>query len=179
MQIISVTVIHWNIFIMDIWPGKSALQHRIHKFPIWSRACATEDCGLYLDGRKGQTCIPINSIELTDLNRFIFFLQNCIDSILPKRVDWGLSQFVFIKKVIESIDFERLVWLNHFIGLIKNAERVNKIEGFPKKITKWKVFQEKVKILSGLIGLNHLSYSYELIESVHVYLAAWLNWLIY
>ena len=100
-----------------------------------------------------QTCIPINSIELIDLNRFMFS---------AKLID--LIQFLFQVSwlVIESICFHNV---GDWVDWLWN--------------TKLKIFQEKVnKILSWMIYLIELfDNSCEFVEPVHTYLVTWLNWL--
>ena len=56
-----------------------------------------------------------------------------------------------------------------------------KVKRFSEKMSaKSKVFRKKSYIgVDWLIWSNHLSYSCELIESVHMNLVTWLNWLIY
>ena len=91
-----------------------------------------------------QTCMPINSIELIDLNRFIFS---------AKLIE--LIQFLLQAScsMIESIRFHKvgdwadLLWASGVIEpiqLIKNAKRTNEIDGFPKKVN---------NLLSSLIDL--------------------------
>ena len=62
--------------------------------------------------QKRQICIQINSIESLRVNR-LFSRKSWLSSF-SARLDWWLSQLVFIEEVTESIDFNRLVWLNQF-----------------------------------------------------------------
>ena len=55
-----------------------------------------------------QTCIPINSIEMIDLNRSIFSAKLIELIQFPSQASWlVIESIIFIKLVIESIDFER------------------------------------------------------------------------
>ena len=75
--------------------------------------------------------------------------------------------------MIESIDFERLVWLNQFHWFhAKKGQRNRRLS--QKSSTKSKVSKKGQQYVDWLIWLNHLSYSCELIESVHTYLVTWL-----
>ena len=85
----------------------------------------------------GQTCTPINSTELIDLNRFIFFPQNWLHwfSSLSKWVDWWLSQFLF-HKVGDWVDWLWETCMIESLELIQNLlQKINEIECFPKEST--------------------------------------------
>ena len=131
-----------------------------------------------------QTCTPITSIELNDLTlkRFIF---------------WKLFEFIqFLFQVswlvIESIRFHNVDdwveilsdWYDWFNSIdLKNAKNGQRHITFSQIDQRNRSFFSKKR--SGIywavwsIWLNHMRHSCELIESAHMYLVAWLNWLKY
>ena len=167
-------------------------------FLLWTSGLRNQHCSTeyisFLSGAEparrrtaGSTSTDVKTrlvYQLSRLSSLIwidsFFCKiDWINSFFSKRVDCWLSPFVFIKKVIKSIDFERLVLLNLFYSKI--IKKVNKIEGFQKNQLNRRFSREmSTKYwLDWLIWLHHLSYSCELLESVHMFLVTWLNWLIY
>ena len=79
--------------------------------------------------------------------------------------------------MIESIGFERPVWFNQikeFKNALKHQQKWNisqKRVGFPKNV------QQHIELIDWFDWI--IWFIIELIESVHLYLATWLNWLIY
>ena len=101
--------------------------------------------------------------QLTRLSWLIwitsFFLRNYLNwfNSFPSEMIGDWVNWLWATSMIESFQ-----WIQEMI------KRSTKSKIF-KKSTKLKVFREKVnKILSRLIDLKHLSYSCELIESVHM-----------
>ena len=64
---------------------------------------------------------------------------------------------------MESIDYERLVWLNQFNWCKKKIwKKVNEIEGFPEKVNEIEGFPEKFSEIEGFT--KKVNISIELID---------------
>ena len=126
-----------------------------------------------------------NQLDWVDWLESIRFSEKLTESIQFLFVSWLVTESIRFHKVDGWVD---LIWgpgMIESIELIQNIpKKVNEIERFPEKDQRKRTFSQKgqrnkryskkVNIpicwVDWLIWLNHLSHSFDLIESIHMYI---------
>ena len=141
--------------------------------------CVQETFSVSYRSVSGHSAIQLTTLMWIQQGRLRHTrMMHGLYGIIPKYAT-GLNQLNWFK-----ISPKKVSEIERF------PKKVNKIERFPKKVNKMKLFPKNVNEIeyfpktsayrmSWLIGLNHLSHSFDLIESIHMYLVTWLNWLVY
>ena len=123
-----------------------------------------------------QTCIPINSTELVDLNRFLLSAKLIELIQFLFQVSWLVTESICFLKVGDWVDW---LWGTGIIDSIELMQNIpKKVNEIPKKGQRNGRLSKKGQNIywtDWLIWLNHLSHSFDVIESIHMYLLTWLT----